>query len=123
MSRAQVCALLHGRVRQHVYGLDAGDDDVLRRLAGPRRLDVSASRHLLFSRQGHLLSLSLHLAARHAAPLPLRSVDELWLEVPVADGDPESDHHGDGRFLLWHISARAANRSAATIESPLTGER
>ena len=36
-SALEVRALLHGRVRQHVHGLDAGDDALPRRLAGAVR--------------------------------------------------------------------------------------
>src|SRR3712207_7399341 len=38
----------------------------------------------------------LHLAARHAAALPLRPVDELRLEVPAPRRHPERDSDGDG---------------------------
>ena len=48
-----------------------------------------------FLGKDHLLSVSLHLAARDAAALSFRSIDELWLEDSVAVCAVEHLHHGD----------------------------
>src|SRR5258708_26061838 len=42
---------------------------------------------VLLPRQSDSVSFSLHLAARDAAALSLRSVDEFWLEVSGAPGN------------------------------------
>ena len=85
----QVRAVHARRVRQHGHRLRGGHHPLPRRLAGP-----VADQHLLGGReprlvadalvrpQGPAAAVLLHLAARHAAPRPLRPADEARLEGP-----------------------------------------
>ena len=60
---------------------------------GPFVHQLAVAGRVLLSRQSDSVSFSLHLAARHAAALSLRSIDELWLEVSGAGGDHQ--HRSD----------------------------
>ena len=53
----------------------------------PVRFDAAMARRLLFSGQGLLFPVSLHLAARNAAAISFRSINEFWLEVSGAGRD------------------------------------
>ena len=58
---------------------------------------------LLVRVQGLLLSLSLRLGARHAAPLPLRPADELRLAVSAAARHPQ--HCGNKPLACLSLTA------------------
>src|ERR1044072_4666973 len=107
IQRHEVRPFLSGRVRQHVHGLDAGDDFVSRRLGRPLRASTAVAWHLLLLWQGNTVSLFLYLAARDTAAFSLRSAHELWLEVPRAFCDFQ--YRADGYTpvvrrsgLSWH---------------------
>src|SRR5579864_1896424 len=55
---------------------------------------------ILVCRQSFRISLFVHLGARHAATLPLRPVDGIWLEVLAATGAGKSDWDGDCRCMV-----------------------
>src|SRR6185436_9916861 len=87
------------------YGLGARDEPLPRRLAlGHSRRAVRGSPRLrVLGRQGRLPAVRLHLAARHAAALPLRPADALRLEDAHPGGrglDHDHRHRRDALGLV-----------------------
>ena len=68
-------------------------------LFGPPILQAILPR-VLVRGQDFLLSLFVHLGARHVAALPLRPVDGIWLEVPAAAVAGEFDCNRDRRGVV-----------------------
>src|SRR5205823_14940923 len=93
-------AVLQCRIHQHDHRLDAGDDVVSRRLEWSRRSAVSTIRDYLLLRKDFVLPVFIHLAARNVAAFPFRSIDEFWLEVSIAGGNPE--HCADGYGSVFY---------------------
>ena len=69
---------------------------------------------ILVSRQGRFPFFRLYLDSRHAAPLPLRSADELRLEVHVSGrADQSADYRiagGPGSRKMEHILSSLCSR-------------